>query len=170
MRERQQHLCSRSSVAYIQPPLPIYFLHFYWGRGNCTQASQPLVLSNTGGPWNAWQSSVTYFCCKPFLKETHLRRNSFSGRNARLQNSPFFCVLKYARAVKQKVWNEAKNRERDWGEKALALRARNTLTPRFTDFLTDFEKKKRYADMPKRTHPRRPRGGQSGREKRPDKR
>ena len=40
----------------------------------------------------------------------------------RLQNSPYFCVLKYARAVKQKVWNE-------------------TLTPRFTDFFTDFEKK-----------------------------
>ena len=33
---------------------------------------------------------------------------------------------------KQKVWNEAENGERDWGE---------TLTPRFTDFFTDFEKK-----------------------------
>ena len=31
----------------------------------------------------------------------------------RLQNSPYFCVFKYARAVKQKVWNEAENRERD---------------------------------------------------------
>ena len=56
----------------------------------------------------------------------------------RLQNSPYFCVFKYARAVKQKVWNEAENRERDWGE---TLRARKTLTPRFTDFFTDFEKK-----------------------------
>ena len=53
----------------------------------------------------------------------------------RLQN----CVFKYARAVKQKVWNEAQNRERDWGE---TLRARKTLTPRFIDFFTDFEKKK----------------------------
>ena len=34
----------------------------------------------------------------------------------RLQNSPSVCVFKYARAVKQKVWNEAENRERDWGE------------------------------------------------------
>ena len=34
----------------------------------------------------------------------------------RLQNSLYFCVFKYARAVKQKVWNEAENRERDWGE------------------------------------------------------
>ena len=36
----------------------------------------------------------------------------------RLQNSPYFCVFKYARAVKQKVWNEAENRERDWGSYA----------------------------------------------------
>ena len=56
-----------------------------------------------------------------------------TGRSVgRLQNSPYFCVLKYAQAVKQKVWNEAGNRE---------LRARKTLTPRFTDFFTDFEKK-----------------------------
>ena len=39
----------------------------------------------------------------------------------RLQNSPYFCVFKYARAVKQKVWNEAENRERDWGEKRVRL-------------------------------------------------
>ena len=33
----------------------------------------------------------------------------------RLQNSPYFCVFKDVRIVKQKVWNEAENRERDWG-------------------------------------------------------
>ena len=27
----------------------------------------------------------------------------------RLQNSPYFCIFKYARAVKQKVWNKAEN-------------------------------------------------------------
>ena len=71
----------------------------------------------------------------------------------------------YVRAVKQKVWNEAENRERDWREalkirffisrltlashalrarevcEARALRARKTLTPRFTDFFADFEEK-----------------------------
>ena len=61
----------------------------------------------------------------------------------------------YARAVKQKVWNEAENRERDLGRDAFfslaphalracearALRTRKTLTARFTDFFTDFEKK-----------------------------
>ena len=66
----------------------------------------------------------------------------------RLQNSPYFCVFKYARAVRQKVWNEVENRERDWGEtlkirifslasharEARDLRPRKTLTPRFTDF------------------------------------
>ena len=34
----------------------------------------------------------------------------------RLQNSPYFCLFKYARPVQRKVWNEAENRERDWGE------------------------------------------------------
>ena len=32
----------------------------------------------------------------------------------RLQNSPYFWVFKYARAVKQKVWNETENSVRDW--------------------------------------------------------
>ena len=32
------------------------------------------------------------------------------------QNSPYFCVLNYARTVKQKIWSEAENRERDCGE------------------------------------------------------
>ena len=44
----------------------------------------------------------------------------------RLQNSPYFCVFKYTRAVKQKVWNEAENRERDWGE---TLKIRFFLSP-----------------------------------------
>ena len=34
----------------------------------------------------------------------------------RLHNSLYFCVFRYPRAVKQKVWNEAENRERDWRE------------------------------------------------------
>ena len=42
--------------------------------------------------------------------------NSLRRQNYRLQNSAYFCVFKYGRAVKQKVWNEAENSERDWGE------------------------------------------------------
>ena len=75
------------------------------------------------------------------------RKGSFSF-HVRLQNSPYFCGFKYARAVKQKVWNlvwnEAENRERDWREthaRARAIRAHKTLTPRVTDFFTDFEEK-----------------------------
>ena len=44
-------------------------------------------------------------------------------RLIRLQNSPYFCGMKYAQKVKQKVWNEAENRERDWGE-TLKIRLR----------------------------------------------
>ena len=47
----------------------------------------------------------------------------------RLQNSPYICEFRDTRAVKQKVWNEAENSK--------------TLTPRFTNFFTDFEKKTR---------------------------
>ena len=37
------------------------------------------------------------------------------GGAARLQNSPYICVFKYARTVK-KVLTEAENREKDWGK------------------------------------------------------
>ena len=67
-------------------------------------------------------------------------------------------LFKYARAVKQKVWNESQNRERDWGEtpkirffslashapracKARARRARKTLTPRLPISLLILRKK-----------------------------
>ena len=108
---------------------------------------------------------LCFFCddgtCRKTLNLGLPRTNPASSSNGRLQNSPYFCVFKYAWAVKQKVWNEAENRERDWGEtlkirtvgffslashalracEARALRARKSLTPRFTDFFTDFEKK-----------------------------
>ena len=41
---------------------------------------------------------------------------SLPHKRLRLQNSTNFCVFKNARAVKQKVCNEAENRERDWEE------------------------------------------------------
>ena len=56
---------------------------------------------------------------KSFLK-TSLQFERFELKNrparrdtCRLQNSPYFCVFKYARTVKQKVWSETENRERD---------------------------------------------------------
>ena len=62
-----------------------------------------------------------------------------------LQNSPYFCVSKYARAVKQKVWNEAVNRERHALRacEARALRARKTLTATRFRFLYWFWEKNR---------------------------
>ena len=85
-------------------------------------------------------------------------------RRPHLKNSPYSCVFEYARAVKRKVWNEAENRERGWGEtlnirfftldsqalragaragEARVHRARKTLMPHFADFFTDFEEKTR---------------------------
>ena len=63
----------------------------------------------------------------------------------RLQNSPYFCVFKHAQAVKQNSGMRLKTESEtgDWRRacEARALRARKTLTPPFTDFFTDFEKK-----------------------------
>ena len=67
-----------------------------------------------------------HFLFSPHSPTCSLKEHS----EARLPNSPYFCVYKYARAVKQKGWTRA-------------LRARKTPTPRFTDFFTDFEKKTR---------------------------
>ena len=69
------------------------------------------------------------------------------------KNSSYFCVFKYARAVKQKDGNKAENRARLGRDvifslssharracEARALRPCKTLSPRFTDFFSDFEK------------------------------
>ena len=55
----------------------------------------------------------------------------------RLQNSPYFCLFNYALAVKHKRSGTRLKTEGETGER------RKTLTPRFTDFFTDFEKKNR---------------------------
>ena len=56
-----------------------------------------------------WKTALHYH-----LFYIYLRHLWFSIH--RLQNSPYFCLFNYALAVKQKVWNEAENRGRDWGE------------------------------------------------------
>ena len=68
------------------------------------------------------------------VKSCNAKHNSesvFRYFVSRLKNSLYFCEFKYTRVVKQKVWDEAENGERDLGV---------TLTPPFTDFFTDFEK------------------------------
>ena len=64
----------------------------------------------------------------------------------RLQNSPYFCVFKYATREQsnKRSRTRLKTKSETWGAcEASALRARETLTARFTDFFTDFEKKNR---------------------------
>ena len=60
--------------------------------------------------------------------------NSLRRQNYRLQNSAYFCLFKYGRAVKQKVWNEAENSERDWGE-TLKMRIGFFSLARFANFV-----------------------------------
>ena len=50
----------------------------------------------------------------------------WTNNKDRLQNSPYWYSSTYARAVKQKVWNETENRERDWED---TLRIRFFLSP-----------------------------------------
>ena len=120
---------------------------FWWGNKNFPLFSSvvklrtlPVVICTTIKQRSEWT-------CKNFSKKEPRAReyNCQVGERSswyRLQNSPYFYVFKYARAVKQKVYNEAENRERDRGVLSpRALRACKTLTPRFTDFFTDFEKK-----------------------------
>ena len=54
-----------------------------------------------------WDAESLHFCSF----NIGLFRDSLSRFYFRLQNSPYFCVFKCARAVKQKVWNEAENRD-----------------------------------------------------------
>ena len=92
-----------------------------WSSGaTCTEIQQTL---NEGlSKANSWFKLSEM---QPTIKKTkHLvigstKKFYHSEKNyirTRLQNSPYFCVFKYARAVKQKVSNKAENRERDWGE------------------------------------------------------
>ena len=61
---------------------------------------------------------VDHFC---LLQQYEIKQNqntiaAIDHKRARLQDSPYFCVFKYVRAVKQRVWNEVENSERDLGE------------------------------------------------------
>ena len=64
-------------------------------------------------PWDFKNSHTRLISACNYAPVNFKPQRSGAGR---LQKSPYFCVFKYARAVKQKVWNEAENRERDWGE------------------------------------------------------
>ena len=78
-----------------------------------------------------WEERLNSFCCGQVCVPHHTNVCKILrlwGAISRLQNSPYFCVFKYVRAVKQKVWNEAENRDRDakntYGRVRLVLFAR----------------------------------------------
>ena len=80
-----------------------------------------------------WEENIALFSQvrEPFKKGSRPIHSLILVRHAtllptknRLQNSPYFCVFKYARAVKQKVWNEAEKQRARLGRDA-----KNSLSP-----------------------------------------
>ena len=69
----------------------------------CRMLTAQLLCVDTPTEGRASQQYVTKFK----LQQLWMRR--IFSFDVRLQNSPYFCVFKYTRAVKQKVWNEAEN-------------------------------------------------------------
>ena len=84
----------------------------------------PLVRRNK----NKWccikKGRLSFLLCHFFLSfpranwmsELSMTDKRWRHERYRLQNSPYFCVFKYMRTVKLKLWSEAENGERDWGE------------------------------------------------------
>ena len=57
-------------------------------------------------------TTITYlYQISPSSKDKKVENMYCNSNEDRLQNSPYFCVFKYARAVKQKVCNEAEAAE-----------------------------------------------------------
>ena len=71
--------------------------------------------------WAYLQTKITDVPTLSYTSTSEILSYTLSLERHRQQNSPYFCIFKYARAVKQKVWNEAQHS---------------------TNFFTDFEKKK----------------------------
>ena len=80
----------------------------------------------------------------------HGRISSVGGALDRLQNSLFFCVFKYAWAVKQNVWNEAENSlspDTPVGRSRLASFARERVLPNLPISLLILRKKRLFCSL-----------------------
>ena len=86
-------------------------------------------------PW-AWKPFTIVFILSEASWGLLFKSRYCSSVSLLQQNSPYFCVFKYARTVKQKVWNEAENRERDWKEtiKIRTVRFAHVIYVRITRF------------------------------------
>ena len=69
----------------------------------CRMLTAQLLCVDTPTEGRASQQYVTKF------KLQQLWMRCIFSFDVRLQNSPYSCVFKYTRAVKQKVWNKAEN-------------------------------------------------------------
>ena len=100
-KEMRTRLRGRQLLCPLEPRVGA-FVYRNAGKVYLIIQSHLKVKSNT-----FFKSFIVKVTLEPFL--LHLTHHS----SLRLQNSPYFYVFKYARVVKQKVWNEAENRERD---------------------------------------------------------
>ena len=112
-------ICSKSRLRCAKSSLPVDARH--------SKTSLPVLLkimteNGTNSPPMKLISDTILFVYSLRGALSKLRADVTRDR---LQNSPYFCVFKYARAVKQKV--EAENKERDWACEARAVRARRLL-------------------------------------------
>ena len=138
IRKRQQRKNVTKALAFTRlfPPLIGHFLvpktHYFQNEAKCKTFHKKwfpykgFVLSlslkqrlKTTRKWpvcvenNENQQGLHY--CLHWEDAAPIRVKAKFFVEFRLENSPYFWVFKYARAVKQKVWNEAENSERDWG-------------------------------------------------------
>ena len=99
-----------------------------------------------------YRSDITWCVTRPVCRLMRYA-SAITGQNKcwellaqkfRLQNSPYFCVFKYARAVKQKVWNEAEDRERD-----CEAHARDASLYRFLYWFWEKKKKRLFCSLSK---------------------
>ena len=84
---------------------------------------------------NTWPQTPTIngLCLKPTVGTyvgSRQRGTRYKSHN-RLQNSPYFCVFKYARAVKQKVWNALSISLLILRKKPTVLQSRAIMTPAY---------------------------------------
>ena len=111
---------SSSFLAYTwNPPCERVFttepFHAWWSTVPLIAYDDSIVrLAAPGSPmivaspacaftWRTWYQTGLKLNTRVFAATYH----AWASQECRLQNSPYFCVFKYARAVKQTVWNEA---------------------------------------------------------------
>ena len=129
LNDWNRYIFHHKTYLYRQNSVMVYFFCFLfkfhsWYYSNCEDKGNiPSVQISSrctlGEAERTFRLSL-YHLPKPDMEVRYSVNDSYMTL-FRLQNSPYFCVFRYARAVKQKVWNEAENREWDLGRDTFLL-------------------------------------------------